>query len=402
MSIEFTGERVVPGRVDTDLWNEHFARYLFAIPFCRNRRVLDAGCGTGYGVHAIASEASSVIGLDIAPDAVAYAQNEYPHANAHWVRGSGTQLPFFPSSFDVVLAFEVIEHLADWQQLIVEARRVLSADGHFIVSTPNKAFYALTREQSGPNPFHEHEFELDEFRDALTEVFPHVHIALENHASCVLFESEQTTRVDARLEGSSASVEANFYIAICSNAPIDAVSLVYVPKAANILNERAIHIRRLEGELQTKNEWLEQAQRKHADLVELHTQQTRELQSNNEWARDLDTKLKAARERIVELQDEVVADQEAALAMAQGYETQLQRVQTSLVESRAEIQHQIDELAKCVELLDKAEATVVERTDWALGLQRNLEQAEAQLAQARASKWVRLGRMMHVGPELNT
>jgi hypothetical protein len=302
----------------------------------------------------------------------------------------------------VVLAFEVIEHLADWEQLILEARRVLSPDGHFIVSTPNKAFYALTREQSGPNPFHAHEFELAEFRAALANVFPQVRIAFENHASCVLFESEQTTRVDAQLEGSSSSEEANFYIAICSTTRAEAGSFVYVPKAANVLNERALHIRRLEGELRTKNEWLEEAQRKHAELVELHTQQTRELQSNNQWARDLDSKLKTARERIVQLQDEAAADQQAALAMAQGYEAQLKQLQTHLVESRDEIQRQIDELVKCVALLDKAEATVVERTNWAMGLQRSLEQAEAQLAQARASKWMRLGRMIHVGPELNT
>ena len=45
MTIEFTGERVVPDRVDLDLWNEHIARYVFAKRFCAGARVLDAGTG---------------------------------------------------------------------------------------------------------------------------------------------------------------------------------------------------------------------------------------------------------------------------------------------------------------------------------------------------------------------
>ena len=46
---EFTGERVIPGEVDVDLLNEHMARYTFAARLARGKRVLDAGCGAGYG-----------------------------------------------------------------------------------------------------------------------------------------------------------------------------------------------------------------------------------------------------------------------------------------------------------------------------------------------------------------
>src|ERR1017187_819804 len=47
MQVEFTGERVIPGRVDADLLNEHMARYAFAARLARGKRVLDAGCGAG-------------------------------------------------------------------------------------------------------------------------------------------------------------------------------------------------------------------------------------------------------------------------------------------------------------------------------------------------------------------
>ena len=46
---EFTCERLIPGQVDVDLLNEHMARYTFAARLARGKRVLDAGCGAGYG-----------------------------------------------------------------------------------------------------------------------------------------------------------------------------------------------------------------------------------------------------------------------------------------------------------------------------------------------------------------
>jgi SAM-dependent methyltransferase len=412
MSIEFTGERVVPGRVDADLWNEHLARYAFSDRYCHGLRILDAGCGTGYGTHQLALNAQSVVGVDLAEDALAYAASEYARSNLRWVRSSCTNLPFSAGCFDVVVSFEVIEHLQQWADLIAEARRVLVPEGVFIVSTPNKSFYAKARADSGPNPFHEHEFELDEFRDALTRVFPHVVIAFENHAGCVLFESLHAAGIDARIDGFSGPEDANFYVAVCSAQAQPVASFVYVPEFANLLKERGTRIQSLETELQLKNAWLEEAQNKHADLVRLHTQQTQELQNNNTWAKELDTQLKASRQRIADLQDEAFAQHKAALAVAEGYENQLRKLETELQArtewaqgAEARVQQEMDQLngdlTRCVALLDKAEATVVERTNWALQLQRDLEHAQAQLALARASIWVKLGRIIKVGPELN-
>ena len=266
-----------------------------------------------------------------------------------WVRSSCTHLPFFAASFDVVVSFEVIEHLRQWNALIAEAKRVLATDGLFIVSTPNKNFYAKTRADSGPNPFHEHEFELDEFRDALGHAFPHVTIAFENHAGCVLFESSASQNVDARLNGESSIEDANFYVAVCSVQPHDVSSFVFVPESANLLKERGTRIRSLETELQLKSAWLAEAQTKHAELVLLHTQQTEELQRNNAWAAELDAQVKAGRERIVQLQEELNEQHRAALSVAEEYEKQLRSLETHLEartrwaqDTEARMQHDVD------------------------------------------------------------
>ena len=272
MNIEFTGERVVPGRVDEDLWNEHLARYTFSERFCRGRRVLDAGCGTGYGANQLALAAQSVVGVDIAQDAIAYAASEYSRSNLRFVQAPCTALPFAAASFDVVVSFE--SNRAPAAMGRAHQRSAKSTDGRrsIVVSTPNKNFYAQTRADSGPNPFHEHEFELEEFRDALSRVFPHVTIAFENHAGCVLFESSASDSVEAHLNGRTHIDDANFYIAVCSAQQQSVSSFVYVPENANQLKERGTRIQSLETELQLKNGWLKEAQIKHSELVRLHTE----------------------------------------------------------------------------------------------------------------------------------
>src|SRR5262249_21660776 len=142
---EFTGERVVPGHVNDDLWAEHLSRYAFAARFAAHSRALDLGCGTGYGAHELARTARAVFGIDPAPEAIGYANRNFASVNSTFFQASALALPFSSGVFDLVTAFEVIEHLTDWRRLLSEARRVLSPAGVFLVSTPNKLYYAETR-----------------------------------------------------------------------------------------------------------------------------------------------------------------------------------------------------------------------------------------------------------------
>src|SRR5437667_6043826 len=111
---EFTGERLIPGEVDVDLLNEHMARYTFAARLARGKRVLDAGCGAGYGSAALAEAAESVTGVDVAADAIDFARAHYQAENLAFEQASVMQLPLPDGGFDLVVAFEVIEHLEDW------------------------------------------------------------------------------------------------------------------------------------------------------------------------------------------------------------------------------------------------------------------------------------------------
>src|SRR5215471_366889 len=105
---EFTGERLIPGEVDIDLLNEHMARYGFAARLARGKRVLDAGCGAGYGGAELADVAACVVGADIAAEAIDFARRNYPRSNLWFERASCSALPHCTGSFDLVVAFEVI------------------------------------------------------------------------------------------------------------------------------------------------------------------------------------------------------------------------------------------------------------------------------------------------------
>lgn len=411
--IEFTGERVIPGEVNDNLWAEHIARYALACRYASGARVLDIGCGSGYGTAELAKPAAFAAGVDLSYDAVAYAREHYPQS--YFLQASAQALPFADRSFDVLTAFEVIEHLSDWEILLTESRRILRPDGLFLVSTPNKFYYSESRAQDGPNPFHTHEFEYDEFRGALLQIFPAVTILLQNRVESIVFSPAEPpfSTPDARIDGSADDPDyAHFFLALCSpgRAP-EPRRFVYVPRASNVLRERERHIRLLEDELAKNKRWLLSMTADRDKLLDLYTEQKGQLEEHNLWALQLEKDWKAALERITQVQDELKAEQAAANLMAEGYAQKVDELQdenrkraewATDLEARlsAQLANKCAELAEAVRLLDQAEATVVERTRWAQQLQARLQDLEAQLRMIRQSRWLRLGRTVGLGPQV--
>jgi ubiquinone/menaquinone biosynthesis C-methylase UbiE len=387
---------VVPGQVNDDLWSEHVARYAFARRYAQGKRVLDAGCGTGYGSAELAQSAAAVTGVDISASAIEYASASYPIPGLRFLESSCTAIPMPAQSFDLVVAFEVIEHLADYRAFLKECARVLTPEGLFIVSSPNKRYYAETRAATGPNPFHEHEFEAAEFAAELERVFSNVRLLLQNRVESFAFHPAVSFwPAEARIDGGGGSAEdAHFFVGICSAGPLpEPKSFVYVPKAANILRERELHVEALQQQLA-------QIKADREALLQIHRQQTRELEERNLWAQSLDADLQAAGARIVALQNE-------AAELAAGYQAEFARMEKEdqiktewARRASAELEAKCQELAECVDLLNAAEATVGERTVWAQTAEAQRSNLAAQLEMVRASRWVKMGRTVGLGPDL--
>ena len=169
--LEFTGERFTP-ECTREIWYEHYHRYVFAAGLVRGRRVLDAACGEGYGTSLLSRLAGSATGLDISAESVNHARSRYADSRARFVEGDCRNLPFEDDSFDCVVSFETLEHLAEQELLLSEFRRVLSPEGFILISTPDKVEYNRLGETA--NEHHVRELTAEQFFELLADRFPAV------------------------------------------------------------------------------------------------------------------------------------------------------------------------------------------------------------------------------------
>lgn len=181
---ELTTERIDPSfylsnRVDAFLYACHLATYDFARQHVEGRSVLDFGCGIGYGTHRIAEGCTRIVGVDVSGDAIAEAVRRFRAPNLSYRRiepAEEAPLPFEDGEFDVVLSFQVFEHLPDPDAYLREARRVLAPDGLFICVTPERGT-RLFRWQRPWNEFHLEEYSQDQLAAHLSRHFGSVEVA---------------------------------------------------------------------------------------------------------------------------------------------------------------------------------------------------------------------------------
>ena len=166
-------ERITPGKkFQNVVLQEHFQRYRFVRDYIKNKNVLDAGCGIGYGSAFLSRNgAKSVTGLDRSKTAISFAKNNYKNLNLKFEVGKVEKTHFKSNSFDVIVALEILEHLPNPMDFLKECQRILKPNGSLVVSTPNKTNSLIT---STFNPFHDHEYFLSEFKQFLKPFFKSV------------------------------------------------------------------------------------------------------------------------------------------------------------------------------------------------------------------------------------
>jgi ubiquinone/menaquinone biosynthesis C-methylase UbiE len=112
-----------------------------------NQRLLDVGCGTGFIFDQAHDLFQQMEGIDITPDMLARVT---PRGNLTLRVGEAENLPFPPSSFDVVTCYSVLHHIEDLQAVFVEIRRVLKPGGVFYADeSPSQQYRELLLQNSG-------------------------------------------------------------------------------------------------------------------------------------------------------------------------------------------------------------------------------------------------------------
>ncbi|HEX2030534.1 MAG TPA: class I SAM-dependent methyltransferase [Actinomycetota bacterium] len=162
--LELTGERTLPDVPEENYWfRRHEAAYrLAARAVPRGARIVDAGCGEGYGTALLARRGKAA-GLDLDGATVAHAAARY---GPRFARADLCRPPLRRGSVDAVLALQVLEHLVCPQAFLATCRDALRPGGVLVLSTPNRLTFP-----AGLNPSHVYEYDPAELRGLLGSLF---------------------------------------------------------------------------------------------------------------------------------------------------------------------------------------------------------------------------------------
>lgn len=140
--------------------------YYAAQPYIKGD-LLEVGCGEGRGVSLLAPLSQSYLAIDKIGSIIEKLHTQYPGVNFKQM-----VIPPFggiaDNLYDVVVSFQVIEHIKDDRLFLEELYRVLKPGGQAIISTPNIK-KTLTR-----NPWHEREYTAVSLESLAKEIFDQV------------------------------------------------------------------------------------------------------------------------------------------------------------------------------------------------------------------------------------
>lgn len=157
---------------------QQLARLMFASTHMelKDKRILEFGCGEGLNCDFLASKAASICGFDLSESCVLLARERYPHIQFLSADGCDPQLDISAGSWDVVVSFEVLEHVPDMRAFLRNLRRHIKADGVVFLSTPNRDIFSLGHEPSPINREHLKELNFNEFQHVLQCEFSKIEI----------------------------------------------------------------------------------------------------------------------------------------------------------------------------------------------------------------------------------
>jgi SAM-dependent methyltransferase len=188
--LALTGERTLPDVPEENYWfRRHLVVYEWIAARMGGLRVIDMACGEGYGADVLARTAASVVGVDANPEAHEHARLRYRRPNLRFAR---ELVETFAEPADAVVFLQTIEHLSDPGSALDHFASLVAGEegakraaesasepaaaraGTVFVSTPNVLTLAPKGEARSGNPWHVHEYRVEEFDRLCREHFREV------------------------------------------------------------------------------------------------------------------------------------------------------------------------------------------------------------------------------------
>ncbi|MDE0471598.1 MAG: class I SAM-dependent methyltransferase [Ekhidna sp.] len=150
---------------DNPIHQRLLSAYHFAKPYIEGD-LLELGCGEGRGVEILAPLAKRYQGIDKIEGIIKQLRIKYPDHD--FMSGTFPPFPFKDNEFDLVIAFQVIEHVKKDEEFLREVHRMLKPRGVALITTPNIKM-TLSR-----NPWHIREYTGRQLKELCEKYFANV------------------------------------------------------------------------------------------------------------------------------------------------------------------------------------------------------------------------------------
>jgi len=142
----------------------HLSKHKFLIPYVTDKRVLDTGCGAGYGLKLLSQHYKQAVGLDGNAKAINHAQkSELPATTFHLMSLESFELD--ERDFDIIISVDLIQQLENPSLYLQSVFEHLAEKGQFILITPN------LEQLKNTNPCHFREYTAGTLRAELKPYF---------------------------------------------------------------------------------------------------------------------------------------------------------------------------------------------------------------------------------------
>lgn len=129
--VKYDKEKAIYGNIESNLIFLETCNVLN-----KEQKILEIGSGKGFLLNHLYRNGYDVIGIDIDQNLINEGKSLYE--NIPLQKASGDNIPFEDKVFDVVMSFDLFEHIKDSDKHLKEVKRVLKDGGYYILQTPNK------------------------------------------------------------------------------------------------------------------------------------------------------------------------------------------------------------------------------------------------------------------------